>query len=241
MYKLRLKNAEDNKQDFDAITVETIKRNFYVDDCLKSVTGEGKAVCLVGQLCELLSKGGFHLTKWISNSKNVLNSVPEAERSPSVKDLNFDQNAVLTERALDVQWNVNTDTLSFKIANREKPATRRGILSIICSVYVSPCILLAKAIQQELCLRALAGMTRSPNLRNNNGALGLATSRNLSDLKYRDVSSYQTSHLYNAASYTISQTPPVKDMELRPIFVRLTPRETTGLFSRHGKVEVSSS
>ena len=42
------KTAEDNKQDFDAITVETIKRNFYVDDCLKSVTGEAKAVRLVG-------------------------------------------------------------------------------------------------------------------------------------------------------------------------------------------------
>ena len=92
--------------------------------------------------------------------KNVLNSVPEAERSPSVKDLNLHQNAVLTERALGVQWNVNTDTFSFKITNREKPATRRGILSIICSVYdplgfVSPCILLAKAIQQELCLKGL--------------------------------------------------------------------------------------
>ena len=154
------KTAEDNNQEFDAMTVETVKRNFYVDDCLRSVTEEVKAVRLVGQLRELLSKGGFRLTKWISNSKKVLNSVPESERAPSVKDLNFDQNAVLTERALGVQWNVNADTFGFKISHREKPATRRGILSIICSVYdplgfVSPCILLAKAIQQELCLKGL--------------------------------------------------------------------------------------
>ena len=62
------KTAEDNKQDFGAIMVETVKRNFYV------------------------SRGGFRLTKWISYLKKVLNSVPEAERSPSVKDSNFDQN-----------------------------------------------------------------------------------------------------------------------------------------------------
>lgn len=28
------KTAEDNKKDFDEITIETVKRNFYVDDCL---------------------------------------------------------------------------------------------------------------------------------------------------------------------------------------------------------------
>ena len=154
------KTAEDNKKDFDERTIETVKRNFYVDDCLRSVPEDTEAVRLVGQLRELLSKGGFRLTKWISNSTKVINSIPESERAPSVKDLNFDNNAVLTERALGVQWNVLTDTFSFKIAKREKPATRRGILSIICSVYdplgfVAPCMLLAKAIQQDLCLKGL--------------------------------------------------------------------------------------
>ncbi|KAL9951191.1 hypothetical protein ACROYT_G043811 [Oculina patagonica] len=121
------KTAEDNKKDFDEITIET----------------------------------------WISNSKKVINSVTESERAPSVKDLNFDHNAVLTERALGVQWNVLADTFSFKIAKREKPATRRGILSIICSVYyplgfVSPYMLLAKAIQQDLCLKGLGWDDKVP-------------------------------------------------------------------------------
>lgn len=31
------KTAEDNKDKFDAMAVDTIKSNFYVDDCLKSV------------------------------------------------------------------------------------------------------------------------------------------------------------------------------------------------------------
>ena len=154
------KTAEDNKAAFDAITVETVKRNFYVDDCLKSVATNPEAIRLVGQLREMLSKGGFRLTKWISNSRDVISCVPETERAPSVKDLDLSNNPALTERALGVQWNVQKDTFSYKIAEKERPITRRGMLSIICSVYdplgfVSPCILPAKAIQQDLCLKGL--------------------------------------------------------------------------------------
>ena len=152
------KTVEDNKEDFDAVTVETVKQNFYVDDCLRSVATDSKAIRLVGQLRDLFSRGGFHLTKWISNSKQVVNSIPEPERAPSIRDLDFEENVVLTERALGVQWNVHEDSFTYKIAEKSKPATRRGILSIICSVYdplgfISPCILPAKLIQQDLCRR----------------------------------------------------------------------------------------
>ena len=43
------KSSEDNKADFDPETVETVKRNFYVDDCLKSVASDN-AIQLAGQL-----------------------------------------------------------------------------------------------------------------------------------------------------------------------------------------------
>ena len=134
-----------------AIKFETVKRNFYVDDCLHPVVTDTQAVCLAGQLRELLSKGGFRLTKWISNSREEINSVPESERALSVKDLDLEKNSALTERALGVHWNVQADTFSFKIASKEKPATRRGILSIVSSIYdllgfVSPCILPANGI-----------------------------------------------------------------------------------------------
>ena len=96
---------------------------------------------------------------WISNSK-VISSVPESERAPSVKDLNLNKNSALTERTLGVRWNVQADTFRFKIGSKEKPATRRGILSIVSSIYdplgfASPCILPAKGILQNLCLKGL--------------------------------------------------------------------------------------
>ncbi|KAK3735155.1 hypothetical protein QZH41_020254, partial [Actinostola sp. cb2023] len=86
IYALK-KTAEDNKDYFDQETVQTAKGNFYVDDCLRSIATAPEAVRLVSQLRELLSKGGFHLTKWISNSKEVIDSVPASERAASVKDL----------------------------------------------------------------------------------------------------------------------------------------------------------
>ena len=163
------KTAEDNKEAFDAFTIDTVKRNFYVDDCLRSVETDSQAVHIAGQLRELLSKGGFHLTKWISNSNKLIDSVPESERAPSTKDLDFNKNSGLTERALGVQWDVLADTFTYTIAYKEKPATRRGTLSITSSIYdplgfVSPCILPAKAILQDLCRKGLGWDDQIPEL-----------------------------------------------------------------------------
>ncbi|KAK3727376.1 hypothetical protein QZH41_006038 [Actinostola sp. cb2023] len=117
------RTADDNKANFDTEAVETVKRNFYVDDCLKSVDGEQEAIRLVDELRRLLAQGGFRLTKWVSNSRCVLDSIPKPERAGSVKTLDFDH--VLIERALGILWDVQPDTLGFKIAVKEKPATRR--------------------------------------------------------------------------------------------------------------------
>ena len=152
------KTAEDNKEEFDPVAIETVQRNFYVDDCLKSVNTEKEAIQLANQLRELLAKGGFRLTKWVSNSREVINSLPESEIAASVKDLDLEKLPV--ERALGVQWNVTSDQFGFKIAIKERPATRRGILSVVSSVYdplgfAAPFIFQAKLILQELCRKKL--------------------------------------------------------------------------------------
>lgn len=45
--------------------METVRKNFYVDDCLKSLESSAHAVNLAGQLRDLLSRGGFRLLKWL--------------------------------------------------------------------------------------------------------------------------------------------------------------------------------
>jgi hypothetical protein len=70
------KTATDNEEKFDTETIKTVKRNFYVDDCLKSTKSVLKAKRLVSQLTDLLTLGGFHLTKWVSNSQEVMSIIP---------------------------------------------------------------------------------------------------------------------------------------------------------------------
>ena len=83
-----LQTAKDNSEFYDQSIVETVQRNFCMDDCLKSVSSKKEALHLYHQLTDLLMKGGFHLTKLISNSSEVLNEIPVKKRSSSVLNLN---------------------------------------------------------------------------------------------------------------------------------------------------------
>ena len=160
------KAVEDNPSSFRPETVRTVKCNFYVEDCLKSVATDESAICFARELRELLSKGGFRLTKWLSHSHKVVESILGAERATAVKNLDFDHPII--ERALGVRWQVSSDTFSFNINIKDRPATRRGLLSVISSVYdqlgfVAPFILTAKVILQDLCKKKLDWNDRIPD------------------------------------------------------------------------------
>ena len=135
-------------------------KNFYVDDCLKSVKSTKVVVELRKDLCALLSRGGFRLTKWLCNRKEVLQTIPISARAPSVLDLDLNSNALPTERTLGVQWNMNNDMFTFKMTPKDKPFIPRGILSVTSSIYdalgmVAPIILPAKRLLEDLCKQGL--------------------------------------------------------------------------------------
>lgn len=160
-----LRKTADDNQGFDPEIVNTVKRNFYVDDCLMSVKSEQDGISLAKDLTNLLEKGGFRLTKWLSNSREVVESIPESERAMSVKDLDFDH--ALIERALGVQWHVASDTFRFKIVIMDRPPTRRGILSTVSSIYdplgfIAPFVLPAKILLQDLCRKGLGWDDKIP-------------------------------------------------------------------------------
>ena len=96
------------------------------------------------------------MTKFISNSRAVLESVLTEKRSKEAKDLDLGHDLLPVERALGVQWCVASDVFEFRIIVNGKPPTRRGILSVISSVYdplgfAAPFTLPAKKILQDLC------------------------------------------------------------------------------------------
>ena len=101
---------------------------------MKSAETQEKAVTLVGQLQELLQRGGFKLTKWICNSLPVLEMIPQSDRAKEVKDLDLGSGVLPVERALGVRWDLESDELVFKIQVKDKLTTRRGLLSIVSSI-----------------------------------------------------------------------------------------------------------
>ncbi|XP_046339933.2 uncharacterized protein LOC124121032 [Haliotis rufescens] len=147
--------ARDSQDKFVPEIIEKLTDNVYVDDCLASELNEEKAVSTVKELTSLCSEGSFRLTKWISNSSTVMKSIPPQERAKDVKDLNLDCEDLPSERALGVYWFVQSDTLGFKIKSKMKPDTKRGILSVVSSVYdplglMAPFILISKQLLQNL-------------------------------------------------------------------------------------------
>ena len=84
-----------------------------------------------------------------------MQSIPEKDRKIGVKNNNL-LGSLPEERALGVRWNVENDTLGIKINLKEKPLTRRGVLSVLSSIYDplgfgAPFLLKGKQIIQKLC------------------------------------------------------------------------------------------
>ena len=145
------RTAEDNKSEFDNLVVDTVLRHFYVDDMLRALKNEEIAIKEAKSSMSLLSRGGFKLTKFMSNSRRVLEAVPVERRALPDLDLSLDQLPI--ERTLGVLWNVEDDAFCFNIKPCDKPNTMRGVLSCVSSFYdpmgfAAPVLLPAKQILQ---------------------------------------------------------------------------------------------
>jgi hypothetical protein len=97
------RTAEDNRSKYSDEVISTVERNFYGDDCLRSIKDEAEAISLIAHLRELLATGGFKLTKWISNSRRVLMTVSEDDRVKDVRGKNLLLDELPAERALGLQ------------------------------------------------------------------------------------------------------------------------------------------
>ena len=125
-YALR-KTADDNENEECQEVCEVVRRAFYVDDCLKAVDVVEHGVKVIRQLTALLMKGGFHITKWLSNEPDVINCVPDSEKA---KAMNADNET----KALGVNWNIKEDKFVFSKELPHKPMTRRGMAYSVCCV-----------------------------------------------------------------------------------------------------------
>ena len=71
----------DNKVKYGPEAADTLNKNIYVDDMLKSVVSipEGITLALVKKVRGMCRAGAFRLNKFVSNSEELLISLPQKE------------------------------------------------------------------------------------------------------------------------------------------------------------------
>ena len=121
--------ALDNVSSYSKEATNTLLRNFYVDDVLKPVSSVRDALTLIQEVRVLCKKRRFKITKFISNKKDILFQTPNALLW--CKDLT---GSLPIDRALGIFWDAENDVIKFKIDLKDQPMTRRGMLSVICSI-----------------------------------------------------------------------------------------------------------
>ena len=100
--KALLQTADDNELKYGREVADVVRRNFYMDDLLKSTTTTEKATELALKLIDLLAQGGFRLTKFMSNHNEVLREIPVEERAKPTLDLDLDKLPI--NRTLGLCW-----------------------------------------------------------------------------------------------------------------------------------------
>ena len=146
------KTATENIHSYGETVIDAVGRNFYVDDFCESTRRE------------LLQCGGFRLTKWVSNSREVLSSIPNEELA---KDMKINQDVLTQDRTLGVLWNLKRDAFIFANKVKDRDLTHRGILSIISSIYhplgmVCDAFMPATLLIHDLCRKKLSWDEKIP-------------------------------------------------------------------------------
>ena len=147
--------AKDNESLFP-LGSQFIMKDFYVDDGVTSTANVDDAIQLAQEAQKLCAMGGLRLHKFMCNDRSVLESIPPSEHAAEVKALDLAFNNVTLERALGIHWHIDSDTFRFRVCLKDQPATRRGILSTVASLYdplgfVAPFLLTGKKVLQEMC------------------------------------------------------------------------------------------
>ena len=116
--------------------VRTVQRNFYMEDFLKSVRTPQEAIEIYQKVRDILIKGGFNLTKWITIDDEVKSQIPETDRSTKVvKTFEVEPQS---SSILGLNWNVDTDSLIVCCGTEQEVTAKiaqRIVLSFVSAVF----------------------------------------------------------------------------------------------------------
>ena len=112
---------------------DTILKSTYMDDSLDSVDTVEEAKKLKDDLVKVWKRIGMDARKWMSNSSELLEEIPEEERA---KTLNLQEESMLTIKTLGLKWCTEEDQFQFDVEKFEEgKITKRNLLSWIARIF----------------------------------------------------------------------------------------------------------
>ncbi|XP_073953554.1 uncharacterized protein [Choristoneura fumiferana] len=146
---------------------QVIRHSIFVDDILCGHDSVESARALQTELINLLALGGFQLSKWTSNSSQLLERFPDDQCDmPKDFDIRPESNSI---KVLGIQWIPQSDEFTYRISLPPlTQITKRSILSTVASLYdpngwVTPVIFRAKILLQKLWLLKLGWDEPTPD------------------------------------------------------------------------------
>ena len=122
-YSYTLRRTALDVSSYSKETFNTLLINFYVDNVLRSVPSVRDALTLIQEVTDLCKRGGFNLTKFISNKKDVLFQIPDELRRNGAKDKDL-TGSLPIERALGIFWGAKNDVIKLKIDLKDQSMRR---------------------------------------------------------------------------------------------------------------------
>ena len=147
-------HAQQRKENYPTAAM-VLLRDMYLDDILHSEETVADAVLVREDFTKVLGGAGFHAQKWCSNRTEVLEEIPQEERTTGVK---LDDSELPSVKLLGVHWNPSDDVFTFIVKEISLSFyTKRGLLSCIATLFdplqfLAPYIIRVKMALQEVWL-----------------------------------------------------------------------------------------
>lgn len=150
-----LRRTVEDGEEFDPGVKEFVKRNFYVDAGLVSKPTAEETIKLVRATQAALATTNLRLHKVVSSSVTVMEAFPTEDLAKDIRSLDLRHDKLPAQRSLGVFWDLEGDAFTYKVSVPDRPFTRRGVLSVVNSIYdplglAAPVLLEGRLLLQQL-------------------------------------------------------------------------------------------
>ena len=126
-----------------------------MDKFLDSLLSQAGVINICKEISKIFKKGGFRLTKFVSNDREIFKSLPQNDVSGNGQSVNLDLDKIPLQRALSIFWNPGNNTIKVKAFMKPFPLSKRGLLSFISSLFDPLGLLTLSVLEAKLILQQL--------------------------------------------------------------------------------------